>query len=72
MNHELFSSNRRGNLDVLPDFFDLFGVKSAGMFVLGFPRQTILVDFGELTFQIQASFRFLFQLNADRLQLNFD
>ncbi len=60
------------NIDVLPDFFDLFSVRSAGMIVLGFPRQTILVGFGELTFQIQTSFRFLFQLNADRLQLNFD
>jgi hypothetical protein len=54
MNHELFSSNRRGNLDVLPDFFDLFGVKSAVIFLglLGFSRHTILVGFGELKVKI--------------------
>jgi hypothetical protein len=59
MNHEPFSSNRRGNLDVLPDFFDLFGVKNAGMFLglLRFSRDKNLVGFGELKFQIKKGMR---------------
>ena len=42
------------------------------MLVLALPCHGILVGLGQLAFQVQASFGFLFQLDANRLQFNFD
>uniref|UniRef100_A0A023ERK1 Putative paramyosin long form n=1 Tax=Aedes albopictus TaxID=7160 RepID=A0A023ERK1_AEDAL len=54
------------------DLLNLFVASHAFGFVLRFEGTGIAVGLDQLSFQIQASFGFLFQLQADRFQLGFD